>query len=509
MDIQVLNEIANQARQTPVYQVKASIAANAQLKALKGSAVPVSADPSKPPSEDILNKSQAPVAPDISPVARAASLYSSGIDGELNPDELRAIQSLAGRVRTVVSEFLSQPGLEQAENAAAVVASNLEAVQELVSDIGQAVVEALDLNAVEGEEIGGGVPESASIDLPESVPASGNPISIERITKGGQLNNPVGAAGLAGVDLRASEHEGAESPLTVEEVHETPRGDFRVAAPIPVSQISQAGESIPVETLEGQPAAVVAPQQEPAGRPEAAPAQSQVVPVPVPGPDVHPGETVISSPQEPAGRPETVATNQQEAPVQVDRPAPQNTQANENIQVETPVSRSEVIAVDQQQTQEIVEGPEPQNAPEPNKGPENPVVIPITPADQGQRSEGIPTETVSPEASAVASAGAGIEAAASSRPQPESTPQPSGPVPSSDLFAHESATVNSANIRDANQLVGSVVNSEFTAEAKKIFSEPKVIRTVADLADFILERLQEIIAIKQQQSQSSNETVVS
>ena len=46
MDIQVLNEIANQTRQTSLSQVKASIAANAQLKALKGSAVPVPGDPS-------------------------------------------------------------------------------------------------------------------------------------------------------------------------------------------------------------------------------------------------------------------------------------------------------------------------------------------------------------------------------------------------------------------------------------------------------------------------------
>ena len=109
MDIQVLNEIANQARQTSLSQVKASIAANAQLKALKGSAAPASADPSVPPLEDSPDQIQAPVAPDISPVARAASTYSSVVGGELNSDELQAIQDLAGRVRTVVSEFLSNP----------------------------------------------------------------------------------------------------------------------------------------------------------------------------------------------------------------------------------------------------------------------------------------------------------------------------------------------------------------------------------------------------------------
>jgi hypothetical protein len=67
--------------------------------------------------------------------------------------------------------------------------------------------------------------------------------------------------------------------------------------------------------------------------------------------------------------------------------------------------------------------------------------------------------------------------------------------------------VNSENIRSVSELVNSVVGNEFTSEAKKIFSEPKVIRTVADLADFILERLQEIIAANQlqKQNQSSGE----
>ena len=71
--------------------------------------------------------------------------------------------------------------------------------------------------------------------------------------------------------------------------------------------------------------------------------------------------------------------------------------------------------------------------------------------------------------------------------------------------------MNPENIRNANELVGSVVANEFSSEAKKIFSEPKVIRTVADLADFILERLQEIITANQSQrpSQSADEAVIS
>lgn len=68
--------------------------------------------------------------------------------------------------------------------------------------------------------------------------------------------------------------------------------------------------------------------------------------------------------------------------------------------------------------------------------------------------------------------------------------------------------MNPANVRNLSELVNSVVESEFNSEAKKIFSEPKVIRTIADLVDFILERLQEIIAAKQllKQEQASAET---
>jgi hypothetical protein len=510
MDIQVLNEIANQARQTSLSQVKASIAANAQLKALKGSAVPVPGDPSVPPLEDSPDQIQAPVAPDISPVARAASIYSSVVGGELNSDELQAIQDLAGRVRTVVSEFLSQPGLEQAENAAAAVASNPEAVQELTSSVEQAVLATLDLPMVEGEVIVSAVPPPATTDLPANIPALENPISIERITKGAELNNPVVAANPAVVDSRASETTGVENPVTVEGVPETPRGDFRVTAPSPALQNLPEGETIQVETLEGQPEAVVVPQQEPVSRPEVA------------------------------------ATDRQVAPVTVARPAPQNTQANENVQVETPASRGEGATPPQQEpviltetartspqtgpvtaqspaspnvqagqktqveTSEVVARPESQNAPAQNTEVGNPVALPVSPVDQGRGLEKAPVEIVQSEGVTAPPVEAGSQAAPSpSNPQPASAPPQSGLAPSNDLFAQESATVNPENIRDVNELVGSVISSEFTAEAKKIFSEPKVIRTVADLADFILERLQEIIAIKQQQPQSSGETGIS
>ena len=424
------------------------------------------------------------------------------------------------------------------------MASNSEAVQKLTSSVEQAVLATLDLPTVEGEVIVNAVPTPASTDVLANIPVLENPISIERITKGAELNNPVV------VDSRASETTGVENPVTVEEVPETPRSDFRVTAPIPALQNLPESETIQVETLEGQPEAVVVPQQEPVSRPEAVATNRQEVPVPAPSPNVPNAQDgqVVVAPQQgpPVSRPEIAATDQQVAPVTVARPAPQNTQANVNVQVETPTSRWEGATLPQQEsvvltetartspqtgpetapspaspnvqaskktqveTSGIVARPELQNAPAQSTEVENPVALPVSPVDQGKRSEGITAETVPPEASVVPPAEVGSQAAPSPfNPKPASTPPQSGLSPANDLFAQEGATVNPENIRDANKLVGSVVSSEFAAEAKKIFSEPKVIRTVADLADFILERLQEIIAINQQQPQSSGETGIS
>ncbi len=194
MDIQILNEIANPARQVSISQVGASVSANAQLKELKGNPVSAPGNPAPPPFEDSPEQTQGPVTPEISSVARAASAYSAAVEDGLNSDELSAIQDLAGRVRPAVSDFLSQPGLEQAENAATVVASNPEAVQDLTASVGQAVVATLSLPDTEDEVIVKAA--SSSEDLLEEIPAPENLISVERITNGAESNNsaPVIAA---------------------------------------------------------------------------------------------------------------------------------------------------------------------------------------------------------------------------------------------------------------------------------------------------------------------------
>ncbi len=381
MDIQVLNEIANPVRQASLSQVRASVSANAQLKALKGNPVPAPGNPAPPPLEDSPEQSQDPVTPEISSVARAASAYSAVVGDGLNSDELGAIQDLAGKVRTAVSDFLSQPGLEQAENAATVVASNPEAIRDLTSSVEQAVVETLSLPGIED-----GVIANVSLpneDLVGGVPASENLISVERITNGAEPNNPVITASPALQNAQAREHTNVDNPVTVAEPPETSNRDFTVTAA---------------------------------------------------------------------------------------SPALQNAQAGEHARVETPVSQPDAVS----------------------------------PNNQGQ--EGLQAQTVNPEGAIAPPEGTSRQlASGSSNPQPASGPQP-GPAPSSDLFAQENAAVNPENIRNVNELVNSVVDNEFTSEAKKIFSQPKVIRTVADLADFILERLREIILTKQleRQSQSSN-----
>jgi hypothetical protein len=651
MDIQVLNEIANLARQASLSKVSASVSANAQLKGLKGNPVPAPGTPATPVFEDSPEQVQAPVAPEISSVARAASAYSAAVGDGLNSDELNAIQDLAGKVRTAVSEFLSQPGLEQAENAAAVVASNPEAVQDFTFGVEQAVAATLSLPAPKGEVVVNAATPNA--DLPEEVPAPEKFISLERITHGAEPNHSAQvvaaspalqnaqAAGNARVETpvsrpdavashqqepvnrpetvpaspqeaavtpaspvrvhsRASENTSIENPVAVEAGVETSGRDFTVTAASPALQNAQAagnaqvetpvsrpdavashqqepvshpekvvtnsqdtpvtveagveassrdftvtaaspalqnapaGDRARVETPVSRPETVASPQQEPVTRPETVPANPQETPVVAASPELQNApagdrarvETPVSRPdavaspqQEPVNRPETVPVNPQDTPVVAASPELQNAPAGDRARVETPVSRPETVASTQQEpvnrpetvpvnpqdTPVVAASPASQNAQAQNAEVGNPVNTPAPSVNQGQGSEGAQAQPVNLEGATASLEGASRQAASGqANPQPASAPQ-SGPAQSSGLFAQENAAVNPENIRNVNELVNSVVDNEFTSEAKKIFSEPKMIRTVADLADFILERLREIIASQQQQSQSSGE----
>jgi flagella basal body P-ring formation protein FlgA len=572
MDIQVLNEIANLARQASLSKVSASVSANAQLKGLKGNPVLAPGSPVPPSVEGSPEQITVPVTPEISTVARAASAYSATVGDGLNSDELIAIQDLAGEVRTAVYDFLSQLGLEQAENAAAVVASNPEAVQDFTSSVKQAVVNTLNLPKSEV------VVHAASpnVNVPEEVTIPEDFISLERITNGAEFNSqaPVVAASPALQNAQAGDHArvetpvsrpetvaspqqepvsrpetvpanpqetpvipvsparvhsraggntSVENPVAVEEGVETSSRDFRVTPASPAVQNANAQSRV----VEDSANSVIAPEAFngdftlTAASPALQNAQAgdhARVETPVSRPDA-----IASPQQESVSRPETVPASPQEVPVTAASPALQNALAGDHARVETPVSRPEAVASPQQESvsrpetvptnrQEVpvtAASPALQNAQAQNAAVRNPNSNPAPAVNQGQRpevaqpvhSEGIdasPAGASSPQVSEQPNA----QVSGQSNPQPASAPRP---AQSSDLFAQENAAVKPENIRNVDELVNSVVDSEFTSEAKKIFSEPKVIRTVADLADFLLERLREIIATQQQQSQSSGE----
>ncbi|MEE8260455.1 MAG: hypothetical protein V3R14_05590 [Nitrospinaceae bacterium] len=617
MDIQVLNEIANLARQASLSKVSASVSANAQLKGLKGNPVPAPESPVPPPVEGSPEQTQTPVTPEISSVARAASAYSAAVGDGLNSDELSAIQDLAGRVRTAVSDFLSQPGLEQAENAATVVASNPEAIQDLTASVEQAVVATLNLPATEGEVTVNAAPPNE--DVLEEVSAPERFISVERITNGAEPNNPVQvvaaspalentqADGNARVETPVSRPEAVASsqqePVTRPETVVTNSQETPVTAASPAVQNAQASDHARVGTPVSLSDAVAAPQQEPVTRPETVATNPQETPViaaspalvnsrasentsvenpvtveegvetsnrdfsvtaaspavqnaqvsergPVETPVSRP-DAVTSSQQEPVTHPETVTTNPQEVPVVVASPALQNANAQsrvaenlvnatdtpetsnrdfrvtpaspalQNANAQSRVAENLVNATDTPETSNggfavTAASPALENAQAQNAEVGNPVNIPAPSVNQGQGLEGVQAQPVNPEGAIASPQGASSQtapdqsnsqaASGQSNPQPASVPQP-GPAQTSDLFAQDNAAVNPENIRNVNELVNSVVDNEFTSEAKKIFSQPKMIRTVADLADFILERLREIIAANQlqEQNQSSGE----
>ncbi len=447
MDVQILNEIAALARKAPPPQVGAPVSGKAQLKALKGSPVPPPGNPAPPPFEALPESGQGPVTPDISSVARAASAYSAAVNNDLNPDEINAIQDLAGQIRSPIADFLNQPGLDQAENPEALAAAHPEAVQDLQAGLEQAIVETFSAPALVDDGI---VPPDGPH---EPTPVTGAsleiPISEERVTHGAEPNPavPAIAGNPALQNAQAREPANVDSPVTVEEPPETSSRDFTVGN----FTVSPASPAVPDSN--SRPSRVEEPVAVEGG-PEiskgdftgiaTSPALVNLQPVEeaqVENPVSRP-ETAVPQ-QTPQSQPGTVATTQQGTPVTAASPALQNAQAGESANVETPVSRPERVSTNSQQT----------SASQP---------VRVVAADQ--------------EAPVAAPSTHGLR----------------------ELIS-DSAAVNPENVRDVNALVNSVVENEFTAEAKKIFSEPKGIRTVADLADFILERLREIMLTKQLQ----------
>ena len=505
MNVQILNEIAALARKAPPPQVGAPVSGNAQLKALKGSPVHPPGNPAPPPFEVPPQSDQEPVTPDISSMARAASAYSAAVNHGLNLDEINAIQDLAGQIRPAIADFLNQPGLEQAHNAEAMMVAHPEAVQDLQAGLEQAVVETFSAPALVDDGIVS--PDVPHEQTPVAVASVEIPVSEERVTNGAEPNPavPAIAASPALQNAQAREQANVDNPVTVEEPSETSSGDFMVGN----LTVSPASPAVPDSN--SRPSRVEEP-VEVEGGPENS--KGDFTGIATSPARVNPQPVEVAQVESPVSRPEVVSTNSQqtsasqpvrvvaadqEAPVTAASPALQNAQASENTNVETPVSRPETFFT---QSQEVTVS-RPETVAGPQQGTPVTAASPALQNAQAGESANVETpvsgsDTAVPQQTPASQPGTRV---ATDQEAPVAAPSTHG---LRELIS-DSAPLNPENVRDVNALVNSVVKNEFTAEAKEIFSEPKVIRTVADLVDFILERLREIILTKQLQKQMQSE----
>ena len=512
MNVQILNEIAALARKAPPPQVGAPVSGNAQLKALKGSPVHPPGNPAPPPFEAPPQSDQEPVTPEISSMARAASAYSAAVNHGLNLDEINAIQDLAGQIRPAIADFLNQPGLEQAHNAEAMMVAHPEAVQDLQAGLEQAVVETFSAPPLVDDGIVS--PDVPHEQTPVAVASVEIPVSEERVTNGAKPNPavPAIAASPALQNTQARQHANVDNPVTVEGPRETASGDFTAgnsnvtpASPALQNAQAQAREQVNMST----PVTVEAPPEAASG--DFTAGNSNVTPA---SPGVANNDSRSSRVEEPVaveGGPENskgdftgIATS----------PARVIPQSIEEVRVENPVSRPATVSFPNQEVtagrpEMVAANAQPTPAVPPETRATTQQSTPVTaasPALQNAQAGGNPnvetpvsrsdTPTTQPSVQSQS------ETVAATQRETPVTPPPTRGV--RELIS-DSAAVNPENVRDVNALVNSVVENEFTAEAKKIFSEPKDIRTVADLADFILERLREIILTKQLQKQMQSE----
>ena len=85
---------------------------------------------------------------EISSVARAASEYSQVVEGDLNEDELIAIQKIAAHVEPIAREFLSSDPEElDVEKAIGILTGDHEITEEVGIELGNAIVKTLGLES--------------------------------------------------------------------------------------------------------------------------------------------------------------------------------------------------------------------------------------------------------------------------------------------------------------------------------------------------------------------------
>jgi len=131
-------------------EASVSIEAGTSLQTSEGDVVTLSfAD--KQDLSSSYNESQFegdPTVQEISSVARAASEYSQVVEGDLNEDELIAIQKIAAHVEPIAREFLSSDPEElDVEKAIGVLTGDHEITEKVGIELGNTIVKTLGLES--------------------------------------------------------------------------------------------------------------------------------------------------------------------------------------------------------------------------------------------------------------------------------------------------------------------------------------------------------------------------
>ena len=160
-------------------EVAVSLEAGSSLQTGEGDVVTLSfAD--KQNLSNSYNESQFegdPTVQEISSVARAASKYSQVVEGDLNEDELIAIQKIAAHVEPIAREFLSSDSEElDVEKAIGILTGDQTIAEEVGAELGNTIVKTLGLE----------VPSQVNLDNPArsesvAVEAKNPEINIENI----------------------------------------------------------------------------------------------------------------------------------------------------------------------------------------------------------------------------------------------------------------------------------------------------------------------------------------
>ena len=137
-----------QDRRVASEEVAVSLEAGSSLQTGEGDVVTLSfAD--KQNLSSSYNESQFegdPTVQEISSVARAASKYSQVVEGDLNEDELIAIQKIAAHVEPIAREFLSSDSEElDVEKAIGILTGDQTITEEVGAELGNTIVKTLGL----------------------------------------------------------------------------------------------------------------------------------------------------------------------------------------------------------------------------------------------------------------------------------------------------------------------------------------------------------------------------